>query len=285
MPTFGILGPVQIHHEGGQRAPVPRGRVLSFLALLLVHRGDTVHVDRIVDELWGCAELQNAKNAAQVVASRLRSVMGEGILDSEGGGYALRVPRGAVDADRFEDLLMRGAAELTRGEVRAAAETLKEALGLWRGPALVDVGDHGFAQPEIARLDGLRLACLSERLEADLACGRHAELTGELEALVRQHPLRERLRAQLMLALYRAGRQAEALGAYRAAREALVDGLGVEPSPELRALETAILRHEVQAAGPAPAGRRRVTWASNGLAGQFRSLLSPGSSATATRPA
>jgi DNA-binding SARP family transcriptional activator len=281
MPTFGILGPVQIHLEDGQRAPVPRGRVLSLLALLLVHRGDTVRADRIVDELWGGTELRNAKNAVQVVASRLRSVVGEDVFISEGGGYALRVPRGAVDADRFEDRLSQGVEELSRGEPRVAAETLREALRLWRGPALVDVGDHGFAQPEIAWLDDLRLTCISRRVDADLACGRHAELTGELEALVHQHPLRERLRGQLMLALYGAGRQADALGAYRAAREALVDGLGIEPSPELRALEAAILRHEVPAAGG-----RRVTWSSRGLANQFRGiLLAPCASASRTRAA
>ena len=112
--------------------------------------------------------------------------------------------------------------------------TLRRALALWRGPALADVRDERFAAPEIARLDDLRLACLAERVDADLACGRHAEVAGEIEALVREHPLRERLHGQLMLALYRAGRQADALAAYRSAREALVDGLGIEPSPMLR---------------------------------------------------
>ena len=216
--NFRILGPVQVHLEAGQRALVPRGRVLSFLSLLLVHRDATLHVDRIVDELWGGADLRNAKNAVQVVASRLRAAVGDGALVSEGGGYALRVPRGSVDADRFEDGRLRGAEELARGEPWQAAETLREALGLWRGPPLVDVGEDGFAQPEIARLDDLRLTCLSERVDAD---------------------------GQLMLALYRAGRQAEALAEYRAARRALVDDLGLEPSSELRALERAILCHEL----------------------------------------
>ena len=143
--------------------------------------------------------------------------------------------------------------ELAARRAREAAATLRQALALWRGPALADVADERFAQPEIARLEDLRLACLTDRIDADLACGRHEEVAGELEALVRQHPLRERLRGQQMLALYRAGRQADALEAYRAAYEALVDGLGIEPSPELRALEAAILRHDV----PAPRGRRR----------------------------
>ena len=186
------------------------------------------------------------------------------------GGYALRLPPGALDADRFEERFQRGREELTGRKQQEAAETLREALALWRGPALADVRDEGFAQPEIARLDDLRLACLEDRVDADLACARHAEVAGELEALVRQHPLRERLRGQLMLALYHSGRQADALAAYRSAHRALVDGLGIEPSPELRALEAAILRQDVPApalalrpsaarASVGPDVRRRVT--------------------------
>jgi DNA-binding SARP family transcriptional activator len=242
---FGILGPVQVHLENGERGLIPRGRVLSLLALLLVQRGALVHVDRLVDELWGAAEPKHAKNAAHVVASRLRTAVGDDVLVSEGGGYGLRVGPLELDAARFEQLLRIGRDELTSGDPQGASETLSVALGLWRGSALADVADEGFAQPEIARLDDLHLAGVCERVDADLACGRHAELTGELEALVREHPLRERLRAQFMLALYRAGRQVDALAEYRAARRALVDGLGLEPSPELRALEAAILRHEL----------------------------------------
>jgi DNA-binding SARP family transcriptional activator len=219
--------------------------VLSLLALLLVHRGAAISLDRIVDELWEAAGPRHARNAVHVVASRLRAVVGEGLVVSEGGGYALLVRPGALDADAFEERLWRGRDELARGESWAAAETLRAALGLWRGPALVDVAHDGFAQPEIARLEDLRLTCISERVDADLACGRHAVLTGELEALVRQHPMRERLRGQLMLALYWSGRQADALAVYRAARRALVDGLGIEPSPQLRAVEAAILRQDV----------------------------------------
>ena len=267
---FRILGPIEVELENGLIAPLPGGRVRSFLALLLVHRGAIVHLDRVVDELWEGAGPKQAKHAVHVVASRLRAAVGQGVVVSEGGGYAMRLPSGALDADRFEERLQRGREGLAKGKPQEAAEVLREALGLWRGPALADIRDEGFAQPEIARLDALRLTCLEERVDADLACARHVEVAGELEALVRQHPLRERLRSQLMLALYHAGRQADALAAYRSAHRALVDGLGIEPSPQLRALEGEILRHDVPAPAPAlgpsadrtsvgPDVRRRVT--------------------------
>ena len=190
---------------------------------------------------------------------------------------------GALDADRFEERFRLGREELARGEPWEAAATLGEALALWRGPALADVADERFAQPEVARLEDLRLGCLGERIEADLACGRHAEVAGELEALVREHPLRERLRGQLMLALYRAGRQADALAAYRDAHRALVEGLGIEPSPDLRALEAAILRQDVpepgaaaaRAAERAPDARRWVTCVVSQLAGPDEPALDP----------
>ena len=261
-----ILGPIEVELGPGQSARIPRGRTLSLLALLLVHRGAIVPLDRIVDELWEGDGPRNARNAVQVVASRLRAVVGEDVVISEARGYGVRAPVGALDADRFEDGFRRGGELLARGDPGQASVTLHDALALWRGEALADVGDEGFAQPEIARLEDLRLACLADRIDADLACGRHAEMVGELEALVRQHPLRERLRGQLMLALYRTGRQADALEAYRSAYEALVDGLGIEPSPELRALEAAILRQDMPAPAPpprrpvlAPDVRRRVT--------------------------
>jgi DNA-binding SARP family transcriptional activator len=249
-PPFRILGPIQV----GDGLRVSRGRPLSLLALLLVHRGAIVHVDRALEALWEHDHPRHGRKAVHVVASRLRSALGEGVLRSHGCGYALEIAPGGLDADRFEALVRRGRAELAAGEARQAAATLGEALALWRGPALADVADAGFAQPEIARLEDLRVACMSDRIDADLACGRHAEAVGELEALVREHPLRERLRGQQMLALYHAGRQADALAAYRDAHEALVEGLGIEPSPELRALESAIARDEL----PPPADSRRL---------------------------
>ncbi len=259
-PQFRILGPIEVAAATGATARVPRGRTLSLLALLLLERGAVVHVDRALDELWEGERPRHGRKAVHVVASRLRSALGEGILRSEGVGYALRMAPGDLDADRFEALVRDGRAQLAAGEPWEAAAVLGGALELWRGPALADVADARFAQPEIARLEDLRLACVSDRIDAELACGRHAEVVGELEGLVREHPLRERLRGQQMLALYRAGRQAEALEAYRRAYEALVDGLGIEPSPDLRALEAAILRHEVPAAErkPLPSEARRL---------------------------
>jgi DNA-binding SARP family transcriptional activator len=248
-PRFQILGPIQ---AAGRR--VSRGRTLALLALLLVHGGATVPVEGALDALWERDRPRHGRKAVHVVASRLGNALGEGVVRSHGYGYALALAPGELDADRFVALARRGRAELAAGEPRQAAATLREALALWRGPALADVADAGFAQPEIARLEDLRLACLSDRIDADLACGRHAEALGELEVLVREHPLRERLRGQHMLALHRAGRHAEALQACRDAREALLDGLGIEPSPDLRALESAIARHEV----PPPTGVRRV---------------------------
>jgi DNA-binding SARP family transcriptional activator len=255
-PRFRILGPIEVRSRAGASVHVPRGRTRSLLALLLLHRGAVVHVDRALDELWEDDRPQGGRKAVHVVASRLRSALGDDALHSQGGGYALSMAPGDLDADAFEQLVRQGRTELAAGEPWEAAATLRRALELWRGPALADLGDAPFAQPEIARLEDLRLACVSDRIDADLASGRDAELAGELEALVREHPLRERLRGQQMLALYRAGRQAEALEAYRRAFEALVDGLGIEPSPELRALEAAILRHEVPAPRAPVAGHK-----------------------------
>ena len=198
---FRILGPIQVDAAMGRSGQVPRGRTLSLLALLLVHRGTVVQVDQAVDELWDGAGPEHARKAVQVLASRLRSALGAGVVLSQGGGYTLRPAAGSLDADRFEELSARGRAELARGEPLEAAATLRQALALWRGAALADVSEERFAQPEIARLEDLRLACLGDRLDADLAVGRHVEVAGELEALVRRHPLRERLRGQQMLAL------------------------------------------------------------------------------------
>jgi DNA-binding SARP family transcriptional activator len=239
-PPLRILGPIEI---AGAR--VPRGRPLALLALLVIGRGHVIPLERVVDELWEGDGPQHARKAVHVVASRLRGALPGGALRFEGGGYRLLLPDGTLDADRFETLARQGTAQLAAGQAQPAAATLRRALALWHGPALADVAEERFAQPEIARLEELRFACRSARIDADLACGRHTAVLGELEALVRAHPLREGLRAQQMLALYRAGRQAEALGAYRDAYAALTARLGVAPSPRLRALEAAILRHDV----------------------------------------
>ena len=257
-----ILGPIEVELPGGRRADVPRGRTLAFLALLLTRHGAALHVDRIVDELWEQRAPQHARAAVQVLVSRLRAAAGDDLVAYEGGGYAARPAE--LDADRFQAAARRGREALARGDPAAAAATLRGALELWRGAALADVGDARFAQPEIARLEELRLACLGDRVEADLALGSTAAVAAELDALVREHPLDERLRGLQMTALYHAGRQADALAAYRDARRALVEGLGVEPSPRLRELEAAILRQDLPAPAPAqaaplPAARRWVT--------------------------
>jgi class 3 adenylate cyclase len=194
-----------------------------------------------VDELWEERPPATAVKSVQVFVSQLRKALGEGVLETQAAGYRLRVEPGALDEQRFERLLGEGRQLLAGGEPRRAALLLREALALWRGPPLADFEHESFARNEIARLDELRVAALEQRLEADLALGRHAEVVGELQGLVNVHPLRESLRRLLMLALYRSGRQADALAVYQQARAALVDELGLDPSQALQQLERAIL--------------------------------------------
>jgi YVTN family beta-propeller protein len=243
MTEFRILGSLQVEDDG-RLVPLGGVRQRAVLAILLLHRGDVVSVDRIVDELWGEHPPGSATKTAQVYVSRLRKELGQDAVVTRGGGYLLDVEPEQVDAVRFERLAADGRAALERGDPSAAAELLRDALGLWRGPALNDLAYEPFAQGEIARLEELRLAALEHRVEADLALARHTELVSELETVVREHPTRERLRAQLILALYRAGRQTDALASYRDARRVLVEELGLEPSRELQELERAILIHD-----------------------------------------
>jgi len=196
---------------------------------------------RLIEELWAGRPPAAAGKSIQVYISQLRKALGADAIESRAGGYELRI---AADIDRFDRLAEEGHDFLRRGEPRRAAEVLRAALALWRGPPLADVAYESFAQSEIARLEELRLSALEARIDADLAGGREAELVPELLRLIRDPPLRERLRAQLMLALYRTGRQAEALEIYRNARQMLIDELGLEPSRELQQLEQAILRQD-----------------------------------------
>jgi DNA-binding SARP family transcriptional activator len=212
----------------------------SLLAILLLHANQVLSTDRLIDELWGASPPATAAKSLQVMVSKLRKRLGDDRLATHPPGYVLRVEPAALDLARFEQLV----GEARQAAPESAARKLRQALALWRGPALADLAYESFAQAEIARLEELRLAALDQRIDADLATGRHAELVGELEALVAQHPLRERLRCQLMLALYRSGRQAEALDAYRSARRELSEELGLEPSEELKRLEQAILRQD-----------------------------------------
>jgi YVTN family beta-propeller protein len=247
---FRILGTLEAL-DGGRELPLKGARQRAVLAILLLHRGEVVSVDRVVDELWGERPPETATKTVQVYVSRLRKALGDGVLVTRGGGYALDVDAEEVDADRFERLASEGREALDRDDPGAAAERLREALDIWRGPPLADLAYESFAQNEIGRLEEARLAALEARIDAELALGRHAALVAELEALVAEHPTRERFRGQLMLALYRSGRQGDALESYRDAQRTLDRELGLEPGPELQRLERAILDQDA-AISPAP---------------------------------
>jgi class 3 adenylate cyclase len=212
--------------------------------VLLLRSNEFVPTAKIVDELWGERPPATAVKTVQVFVSSLRKVLGEGSLETRPGGYLLKVAPEAIDCERFERLLEQGRQLLQRGDARPAGELLREGLSLWRGPPLADFQYEQFARNEVGRLEELRLVAAELRLETDLALGRHAEVAGELEALVRDHPLRERLRELLMRALYRSGRQADALAVYQDARATLVDELGLDPGHALQELEKAILRQD-----------------------------------------
>jgi DNA-binding SARP family transcriptional activator len=238
---FRILGPLQVVDDDRELSLAGAGR-RALLALLLLHANEVVSADRLIDSLWPDEPPSSGPAALQVRVSHLRKALGlvgRRVVTQE-PGYMIEVGRGEFDVYRFEELL----AEAEHAEPAIAAAVLRRALKLWRGAALADLAYESFAQPAIARLEELRLVALERRIEADLALGRHDELTAELDGLVARHPLRERLRGQLMLALYRSGRQADALSSFQAARETLVGEFGIEPGPPLRQLELAILRQD-----------------------------------------
>lgn len=236
---FRLLGPLEVT-EHARSLALGGTKQRSLLAVLLLNVNELVSSDRLIDELWGDAPPPTAAKSIQVHVSKLRKQLGEGRLATRPPGYVLHVDPTELDLVLFERLV----GEARTSDPGAAAQTLRQALALWRGPALADLAYEPFAQTEIVRLEELRLSALELRIDADLAGGRHTELVGELEALVAEHPLRERLLCQLMLALYRSARQAEALDAYREARGNLSQELGLEPSEELKQLEQAILRHD-----------------------------------------
>jgi DNA-binding SARP family transcriptional activator/DNA-binding beta-propeller fold protein YncE len=240
---FRILGPFEVC-EDGRSLPVGSGKQRSLLALLLLNAGEVVSTDRLIDALWGESPPASAPNSVHIYVSQLRKVLGDGCLLTRGHGYVLALEPGQLDFDRFERMLDEGRTLLVRGDTKGAGETLREALALWRGAPLVDFGTEPFAQREIARLEDLRLTALEARIDADLGVGRHSRLVGELDALTATNPLHERFWAQLMLALYRSGRQTDALSAYQKARRALAEQVGLAPGPELQRLEKAILAHD-----------------------------------------
>jgi DNA-binding SARP family transcriptional activator len=233
---FRILGPLEVV-DGEDAVRLPGAKERAVLAYLLLRAGRVVTADRLIDELWGEEPPESARKSLQVRVANLRKTLGPACVLTRPSGYLVSVEPDQLDLDRFQRLVE----ESDGADPTAGAELLREALSLWRGPALADFHNDLWAGAAIARLDELRVLALERRIDADLALGRHAEVIGELVALVDEHPLRERLRGQLMLALYRSGRQAEALDAFQLARRDLVEELGIEPGQALRDLERAIL--------------------------------------------
>jgi len=278
---YRILGPLEVRRDD-ILLPLRGARQRELLAVLLLHPNEIVSTDRLIDELWEGDPPPTAAKIIQNGVSQLRKLLepdrGDGsepILVTRSPGYVLRVQPGELDAERFERLVRESRGQLAARAATDAADHLREALALWRGPALADLADTRFARAESARLEELRSAATEDRIEADLLAGHGADLVAELEALVAQHPLRERLRAQLMLSLYRSGRQADALRVYQETREVLVEELGLEPSPALQRLEKAVLVQDsalepgadeprageepAEVAPPAPETRKRVS--------------------------
>ena len=258
---FRILGPLEVLEDG---RPLALGRLKErvVLAVLLLHPNEFVSRERLIDELWGPAPPATARKAVNVYISKLRQTLtrdGHDPIATADGGYRLVVDPDLLDADCMRGLVARARERMADGESEAATRLLEEALAFWRGPTLAGLALESFGRDEVVQLDELRLTVLMDRIDCDLALGWHEEVLGELGVLVREHPLRERLRAQQMLALYRADRQAEALEAYAEARRTLVDDLGIEPSEGLQRLQQAILRHDPSL--ETPEGTRAV----NGL--------------------
>ena len=291
MAEFFVLGPLEAIVDGSPirlQAEKPR----ALLAVLLLNRNRVVSTSELIDQLWGDDPPETATSALQVYVSQLRKVLGPDRVSTKAPGYSLRIEPGELDLDRFEELTREGRGQLAEGNAEDAASTVEAALQLWRGPALAEFRGEQLLQDAGARLEEARLDAVELRIEADLALGRHVQLVPELEELVARAPFRERFRAQLMLALYRSGRQADALELYRRTREAFVDELGLEPSPELQELEGSILRHDeslkhggsaVVAAPPEgpPAPTRRRSRLALALAALVVAVLTAGAAAVA----
>jgi DNA-binding SARP family transcriptional activator len=260
---FLLLGPLEVL-SGGRSVLVGGGKRRSLLGVLLVHSNEVVSAERLIDQLWGERPPPTAAKSVQVYVSQLRKALDPDVARANGGrlvtrsgGYELRVGPDELDVAVFERALADGERALGGGEPARAASGLAAALALWRGPALADFAYEPFAQGEIARLEELRLVAIEQRVDAELALGRHARVVGELEALVGEHPLRERVRGQLMLALYRCERQAAALEVYRNGRNRMVEELGLEPGPALRGLQEKVLDQSADLDAPATTAGRR----------------------------
>lgn len=264
---FRVLGPLEVS-AAGQSLPLGGPKQRAILALLVLRANTVVPRERLIDDVWGEEPPAEVDASLRVYVARLRKILAAGngaapSLESFRSGYLLRVAPDTIDLNRFESLLTSGEEALAAGRAAEASAKLSEALGLWRGPALVDLAEEDWVQRETMRLEQLRLRALAERIEADLATGRHVEIVAELEALVGSDPSRERFVGQLMLALYRSGRQPEALQAYAETRRALHEGFGLDPTRGLRDLERRILVQDpeldvaIPEAVPQPTSRRR----------------------------
>ena len=259
---FRVLGPLEVWAEG-RALQLRRPKQRALLAVLLLRAGEVVSTDRLIEELWAGKPPRAAVGSIQNLISDLRKALGRDLVRTRQPGYVLDIEPAQVDLHRFERLVAQAS---EGGDAERRSELLRAALSLWRGPPLADLELEAFARVEVARIEELHTTAREALIDAELELGRHAQLIGELETLVTENPLRERLRGQLMLALYRSGRQAEALEAYRRARETLVDELGIDPSPELQQLEQSVLRHDAELDLPAapisteePTGERRKT--------------------------
>ena len=249
--AFGILGPLEVLRSG-RAVPLGGPRQRAVLAVLLLQPNRVVSADRLVEDVWAGHAPEASVTSLQTYVFHLRRALEPGrprggageVLATRDRGYLLQVSRERLDAALFEDGLAAGLAALEAGRHSQASERLGRALGLWRGPVLADLSGYAFIQVEAARLEELRLAAWEARIEADLALGRHNAVTAELEKLVAEHPLRERLHGQLMLALYRGGRQADALAAYRRVRDLLAAELGIDPGEPLQRLHASVLAHD-----------------------------------------
>lgn len=272
---FRLLGPLEVVVDG-RPAALGGQKQRALLATLLLEPNRVVSADRLIDAVWGEIPPETARNTIQVYVSQLRKRLPAGALETVQPGYRLVVDPATIDLFEFVRLCDQGRSALAAGDAGAAAEILRAALDLWRGDALADLASVPFAQTEVLRLEEQRAAAYEDRFDADLALGRHDRLIAELEGLVAEHPLRERLHAQLMLALYRAGRQADALGAYQRARTTLVEQLGIEPGEALRRLERAILAHDpsLDLSVPGRAVPHRLPSPLHALLGRERELAS-----------
>lgn len=249
---FEVLGPLRVH-DGGHELRLGGVRRSAALAWLLLHRNEMVPVSRLMDAIWPAAPPRTARQVLHNAVFRLRAALAQAPgpnpprLVRHGPGYVLHVEDDRVDLARFRALSERGRAELAAGRWEQASDTLRAALDQWRGPALADLVEHGYAWPEIRALHNTRIATVELRVEADLAARRYRDVIGDLQTLVAAEPLRERTCGNLMLALYRSGRQADALAVYRRTRAVFAGELGTEPGPRLRELERAILTHQLEA--------------------------------------